>query len=183
MRKESITAARSGSKPALGVFAAYGAHNSQFSDDILHDVSGPSAGVELKWNIWDGNLTKGRVIEAQALHRRAQVDFDDTVRKVELQVRTAYSGFLEAREILESQKKVQEQAEETLRLAVSRYEAGTGTQIDLLNAQTALTEARTTQIEALHRYSVARARLDRATGQDVALEPARPSDKNPRLKE
>ena len=72
-------------------------------------------------------------------------------------------------EVLESQKKVQEQAEEALRLANARSEAGTGTQLDVLNAQTALTEARTTQIQALHDYSVARAKLERAMG--VTLKP------------
>ena len=46
----------------------------------------------------------------------------------------------------------------------ARTEAGTGTQLDVLNAQTALTIARSTQIEALHAFSVARARLDRAMG-------------------
>ena len=54
--------------------------------------------------------------------------------------------------------------EEALRLANARTEAGTGTQLDELNAQTALTIARSTQIEALHALSVARARLERAMG-------------------
>lgn len=40
----------------------------------------------------------------------------------------------------------------------------------MLNAQTALTEARTTQIEALHAYSVARARLERAMGETLKVE-------------
>ncbi len=64
-------------------------------------------------------------------------------------------------------KKVVEEAEEALRLARSRYEAGTGTQLDVLGAQTALTEARTTEIQALHDYSVARWKLQRAVGQNV----------------
>ena len=68
--------------------------------------------------------------------------------------------------MLESQKKVQEQAQEAYRLAQSRYDAGTGTQLDILNAQTSLTQARTTQIQALHDYDVARARLERSIGQD-----------------
>ena len=62
------------------------------------------------------------------------------------------------------QEKVVEQAEEALRLARARSEAGTGTQLDVLSAQTALTEARTTQVQALRDYSVARARLERAIG-------------------
>src|SRR5262249_61333666 len=99
------------------------------------------------------------------------------IRRIEQEVRTAYSSFLEAREVLESQKKVQEQAEEALRLATSRYDAGSSTQLDVLNAQTALTEARTTQIQALHDYAVARPRLDHAIGQDVPVEAGTGSSK------
>jgi outer membrane protein TolC len=84
-------------------------------------------------------------------------------------VRTAYSTFIEAREVLESQEKVQEEAEEALRLARARADAGTGTQLDVLDAETSLTQARTTQVQALHDYAVARARLERATGQDMTV--------------
>ena len=77
------------------------------------------------------------------------------------------SNFIEADEVLKSQEKVVEQAEEALRLARARSEAGTGTQLDVLSAQTALTEARTTRIQALHDYHVAVATLERATGTTV----------------
>ena len=96
--------------------------------------------------------------------RAGGVELDDTGRRIELEVRTAYSNFIEADEVLKSQEKVLEEAEEALRLARARSEAGTGTQLDVLSAQTALTEARTTQIQALRDYSVARARLERAIG-------------------
>jgi outer membrane protein TolC len=92
---------------------------------------------------------------------------DDKGRQIELEVRTAYSDFIEAREVLESQQKVQEQADEALREARARAEAGTGTQLDVLDAETSLTQARTTQIQALHDYAVARARLERAIGEDM----------------
>src|SRR5262249_30039032 len=128
-------------------------------------------GVQMSWDIFDGLYTKGRVDQAKALQRRAEFDLEDNSRRIELEVRTAYSNFVEGREVLESQKKVQEQAEEALRLATVRSEAGTGTQLDVLNAQTALTEARTTQIEALHDYAVARARLERAIGQELTAQP------------
>jgi outer membrane protein len=92
---------------------------------------------------------------------------DDAGRRIELEVRTAYSNFIEADEVLKSQEKVLEEAEEALRLSRARSEAGTGTQLDVLSAQTALTEARTTQILALHGFSVARARLERAIGINI----------------
>jgi len=108
-----------------------------------------------------------RIKEAQALYERTGIDLDDTTRHIELEVRTAYSNFREADEVLKSQEKVVEQAQEAVRLATSRYEAGTGTQLDVLNTQTTLTKARTTQIQTLQDYEVARARLERAVGEIV----------------
>ncbi len=179
LRQEAVIVAQATGKPSLGVFAGYGANNSQFRHDFSRAVSGPIAGLELHWDLWDGHLTKGKVMEARALQRRAGADLDEQVRKVELEVRTAYSSFLEAREVLDAQAKVLEQADESLRLAGSRYEAGTSTQLDVLNAQTSLTEARSIQAQALHDYAIARARLERAIGQDVTLQPARPPDRAP----
>ena len=164
LRKEAITNAEAGRKPSAQVFAGVGSHSSRFSQHLTRDVSGWDVGWQASWNIFDGWLVKGKVAEATALHRKSQEELDDIGRRIELDVRTGYSYFIEAKEVLESQKKVQEQAEEALRLANARTEAGTGTQLDVLNAQTALTVARSTQIEALHAYSVARARLDRAMG-------------------
>lgn len=167
LRREEIASAKSAYRPVVGIFAGYGARNSRFRKDFFSDLAGPLAGVEFNWDIYDGSLTRGKVLQAKALYEKAGVKLDDAMRRVQFDVRTAYSGFNEAREVLESQKKVQEQAEEALRLAIARYDAGTGTQLDVLNAQTSLTEARTTQIQALHDYMVARARLQRAIGQDV----------------
>jgi outer membrane protein TolC len=68
---------------------------------------------------------------------------------------------------LDSQKTVAAEAEESLREAKARSEAGTGTQLDVLDAETSLTQARTTQIQALHDYATARAKLERAIGEDM----------------
>jgi outer membrane protein len=172
LQQERVIAARAGYKPTLGIFAGFGARNSEFRDDFYRDVSGPMAGVAMTWDIFDGQATQGRITEARARESKAAVVIDETIRRIDQEVRTAFSSFVEAREVLESQKKVLERADEAIRLAGARYEAGSGTQLDVLNAQTALTEARTTQIEAARDYLVARARLDRAIGLDVTQETA-----------
>ena len=170
LRKEDLVGARSGYKPRLQGYVGYEVHNSILSQDLNADLHGWIAGLQLTWNIFDGLRTQGRIQQAAAHYERAEVDVDDMARRIELEVRTAYSTFIQARELLESQKKVQEEAEESLRLARARSEAGTGTQLDVLGAQTALTEARTTQIQALHDYAAARARLQRAVGENVPSE-------------
>jgi outer membrane protein len=167
LRNEDIVNAKSTYKPSLQAFGGYDVHNSILSQDISDEKNGWIAGVQLTWSLFDGRRTQGKVMEATALYERAGVELDDTGRRIELEVRTAYSNFIQADEVLKSQEKVVEEAEEALRLARARNEAGTGTQLDVLSAQTALTDARSTQIEALHDYSVARARLERAIGMNT----------------
>jgi outer membrane protein TolC len=169
LRREDIVNSRAGYKPSLQIFGGYGVRSSTFFEDLTREEHGWTSGVQFTWDIFDGLLTRGRVKQAEALLERARVDVSDTGRRIEQEVRTAYSTFIEAQEVLESQKKVQEQAEEALRLAIARNEAGAGTQLDVLSAQTALTEARSTQVQALHDYEVARARLERAIGQNITV--------------
>jgi len=171
LQRENIANARAGYKPSVQAFAGYGWHNYQFSTDLGDDLSGWNFGAQLNWNIFDGMLTRGKVMQAKALHEKSKTDLDDTARRIELEVRTAYSTFIEAKEVLESQQKVQEEADEALRLARARADAGTATQLDVLDAETSLTQARSTQVQALHDYSVARARLERAIGQDMIVSP------------
>jgi outer membrane protein len=168
LRKESVIGAKSTYKPSMQIFAGYGARNTEFiSSDPGQEVHGVSAGAQVNWSLFDGFLTRGKVDQAEAQYRGSRVDMDNELRDIELEVRTDYSNFIEARETLESQKKVQEEAEEALRLAQARNDAGTGTQLDVLAAQTSLTQARSTQVQALHDYDVTRARLERAMGDNI----------------
>jgi outer membrane protein TolC len=78
----------------------------------------------------------------------------------------------EVEKVLESQKKVHEQANDALRLEIARYDAGTSTQIDVLKAQTYLTEIRTTQIQALQDFVVALTCVQHAIAKDAPQPPA-----------
>jgi outer membrane protein len=173
LQKLNIVDARSGYKPTVQLFAGYNWYNAQFTQqtntvpELDQDIHGWNAGAQLNWDIFDGLLTHGKVIQAKALYERAKTDLADESRLIELEVRTAYSDFIEAQEVLDSQKTVVAEAEESLREAKARSEAGTGTQLDVLDAETSLTQARTTQIQALHDYATARAKLERAIGEDM----------------
>ena len=170
LQKLNVVSAKSGYKPTVQVFAGYDWFNSKFTPpvELNHDIHGWNAGAQMSWNIFDGALTYGKVTQAKALYEKSKTELADQSRQIELAVRTTYSDFIQARETLESQSKVQEQADEALREANARAGAGTGTQLDVLNAETSLTQARTTQIQAQHDYVAARARLERAIGADLA---------------
>lgn len=164
LRREGVVNARSGYLPRLQGYVGYAARKSTFTDAFDEEVHGWEAGVQASWYLFDGAQTRGKLLEARAQLEQSQVDTDDATRRIELEVRSAYSTLVEAWEVLESQAKVVEQADEALRLARARADAGTGTQLDVLSAQTALTDARTTQIRAKREYAVARVRLERAIG-------------------
>ena len=168
LQKLNVVSARSGYQPVVSVYAGYGWVSSQFSRSLDDKFEGWSAGAQLNWNIFDGAATYGRVKQAKAQLARSKTDLADQQRQIELAVRTTYSDVMQARETLDSQAKVQEEADEALREARARADAGTSTQLDVLNAQTALTQARTTQITAEHDYAAARANFERAIGNDLA---------------
>lgn len=169
LQKLNIVNAKSGYKPTVQLFAGYDWYNAQFTAPVTldHDIHGWNAGAQLSWDIFDGFLTRGKVVQADALYEKSKNNLADQSRQIELEVRTAYSDFIEAKEVLDSQQKVQEEADEALREAKARAEAGTGTQLDVLDSETALTQARTTQVQALHDYDTARAKLQRAIGENM----------------
>jgi outer membrane protein len=174
LQKLNITAASSAYKPNLQVFAGYNWFNAQFTPpvELNHDINGWNAGAQVSWDIFDGMLTHGKVVQARALYEKSKTAVDEEARNIELEVRTTYSDFLEAQEVLESQKTVQTEAEESLREANARADAGTGTQLDVLDAENSLTQARSTQVQALHDYDAARARFERAIGKGIIQKPA-----------
>lgn len=167
LQAEAVRQALAGYKPALEVFAGYDVHSPTFRDELDRGIGGWLAGAQVRWSFFDGGSTRGRVLEARSKQERVRVELEDLRRRIELEVRTAYSRLMEAHEVLASTAKVQEEAEEALRLAQARYAAGTGTQLDVLSAQTALTEARSIHVQALRDCVVAQARWERAVGLPV----------------
>jgi outer membrane protein TolC len=160
---EGITVEMAGYKPRLDGHAGVEMRNNRTSDNVSDVVSGWFFGFTGSWNIFDGFQTYGRVKQARARLEQAKINYDDSVRQVELEVQTAHANLQEARETIESQKKNVESALEALRLAQERFAAGAGTQLDVLDARTALTQARTTELQARSDYNRALAEFDRAT--------------------
>ncbi len=161
--KQQVKVAQSGYQPELDAYVGYDDISSSLYS-FGHQLHGGIAGVEGSWNIFDGQLTKGRVEEARAGVQTAIINIDDARHQVELDVRQAYSAVIEAQEFIESQKKNVESATESLRLARARFDAGAGTQLDVLDSNVALTTARTNELQSRADFNNAVAQLERAMG-------------------
>ena len=130
-----------------------------------HDISkGWTALVQGSLPIWDSGAIAGQVIQQRALFSEAKITYDDDVRQVELEIQTAYSNLQQNEELVKSQEKNVELADEALRLAKARLDAGAGVQLDVLNATVQLLTAQSTRLQALFGYNSSLAEFDRATG-------------------
>lgn len=162
--EQGITNARSGYLPTVSAVAGYEWTKPSLITTTKNHLDGWSAGVQADWNIFEGRATAGRVSQARSRVSQARFAANERSLAVEVEVRQAHSALMEADELLESSGKVVAQARESLRLAQARYEAGTATQLDILQAQSALTEARSNLAQAQYAYATAFAALLRGMG-------------------
>ena len=163
-REEGITLAKANYYPTVSAFGGWQLRKG-ITNDLGDSKDGWLVGVQSQWNIFDGRATAGRVSQARSALEQTRLTFTEAQLSAEVEVRRAFSSWQQATELADASKKVTEQAEEAVRLANARYNAGTSTQLDVLAAQVDLTTARTNQIQAYYNYNVAVASLRKATGQ------------------
>lgn len=166
VREQDVRTQKSGYYPTLSAAAGYQFKNHPYGGNQFNEaLDGWTLGLQSNWAIFDGRATAGRVAQAKSVFNQTKLTLEEAQLAVDVEVRRAFSQWQQANELVEASQKVVEQATEAVRLANARYNAGTGTQLDVLQAQTDLTTARTNQIQAFYSYNVAVAALRKATGQ------------------
>lgn len=148
-------------RPQAGLSASYNVLG------ILSDDQGPAGGLSLgatlRWNFFDGGAARSRAEQAGKNIAIAETRFADQRNQVRLEVEQAFFNLNANAQNIETATIALQRAEESLRLARLRFQAGVGTQTDVLNQQTALTRARFNQLSAILEYNRALAALQRAT--------------------
>ena len=165
--QEQVTVALAGFQPVISASAGLEARSDPTSSNLKNSINGWLFSFNGSWNIFDGGTTYGNVKQARAQLEQAKVNFDDQMHQVELDVSTAVDNLREAQETIVSATKAVEVSQEALRLADERLAAGTGTQLDVLNAQTQLTTSRSNLVQAQFNYISAVAQFQFATGTEV----------------
>jgi len=163
--EEQVTVARSGRRPQVALVGGYQFAKGFNSNGWDNRREGWTAGLQGQWNIFDGRSVAGQVAQAESLTRQTKLLIEESILAVDVEVRRSHSSLIEAWELVDASGKVVEQADEALRLAQVRYDAGTATQLDLLTSQVELTRAKLNQLQAYYRYNVALAAMRKAIGQ------------------
>jgi outer membrane protein len=115
-------------------------------------------------NVFDAGLTDSKVKQAQ--HNVSMVSDKAAQQRdsILLDVRQYYLSMLEAEKRIETNKVSVNQAEENLMIEKVRYEVGTGTNLDLLDAVLSLDSAKKDYIQALCDFNTYKAKLEGAMG-------------------
>ncbi len=163
-REEAVTTARSALYPNVAAFGGWALRKGP-TNSFGDSNNGWLIGLQSQWDIFDGRATQGRVAQARSILAQTRLTLTEATLAVEVEVSRAHSQWQQATELAEASALVVGQATEAVRLANARYNAGTGTQLDVLTAQVDLTTARTNQIQAYYSYNVAVASLRKAMGQ------------------
>ena len=126
-------------------------------------------GIGATMNIFDSGVTLSKVHAAEEKLLQAEETYRDTVNSVELEVRSNYLGLREAEKRISTTQVAVAKAEEDFHIAQVRYMAGVGTNLDVIDAQVALTEAKTNFVNALYDYNTSKIALETSMGVPVAV--------------
>lgn len=148
--------------------AAFGQWQQQGQSDTFNDwrsATSSLVGLNFSMNIFNGLRTKAKVEQSQidvatAEQRRGQV-----TDLIELQTRTIINQLGSAKARIAAQSSTVSQAQRGYDISQIRYKEGTGSLLEISDAETALSRARVNEISARLDYHTTKADYDRVTGQ------------------
>ena len=158
--RTGINIADSGRLPTVAVSANEGINGSSFPGQD----NNWSIGVSASWNIFDAGITNAKVKAAQANEVKVKASDNQLRTGIELEVRQAYLSMKEAESRMATSQAAVGKGEEDLKASQAKYYAGVGTNIDVIDAQMALTQANTNATQAIYDYNVNKAKLEKAVG-------------------
>ena len=142
------------------------------SDDISDDSSsqlGYTLGGQVTKLIFDGGATKANAKQQELNVAIAETQFANFKNLVRFQVEQNYFTLQSSLENIQTNERAVEQAEESLRLARLRFQAGIGTQLEVSNSETDLTRAKSNLLSATIDYNRALISLQRFVGQKTQV--------------
>ena len=158
----SLKLARSGYLPSVDAFASY-----QLNDKDVplgSDNDAWLAGINLKWHIFDGFRTNRERDRATAGRSAVAQVLEGKIKEIKFQVQESFLRREEMGKRLEVARHALLDAEETVRLLSRRFENSLATMVELLDAQTALNQARVNLVDTEANYALAGGRVYYAAG-------------------
>jgi outer membrane protein len=158
----NIDAARAGRRPVLSASA-----RTDWSPQTGDNIPQPawSVGLSLSWLLYDGGRTSAEVRVARANRESALAQRDALLLSLTSELDSTRAQIEANRAATQASTEAVDAARAQLKLAEARYAQGLGSQIELADAQTAVTTAEGNLIQSEWQLANAWTSLRRATGQ------------------
>jgi outer membrane protein TolC len=162
----AIQIARAAYMPTLSLDYFFGINSRQFA---AHDAEGlnrlgSAAQATLNIPVWDWWTNRSKVRQAGMRRQQAELELELARRQLLSNLHALHLEAQAALAQLDSLKRSMEDAVESLRLTRLRYEAGDGSALEVVDAQSTLAQARNAYDDGLSRYRVALAIIQILTG-------------------
>lgn len=162
MSEMATKANRLSGKPRFNLQWVY---NRNFDTTIFSPREGAwRAMITTSYSLYDGGVTQASVKKAISDENNARSTQTRVIQGVTLDAQQSYLNVNESQDRIRAAEKGLEQGREAMRLAQVRYKGEVSTQVEVMDAQAALTLAETNYVNALYDYQVALAKLERAVG-------------------
>jgi outer membrane protein TolC len=164
--EQDVWAARGEILPSLSLDYFYGIDANNFGVETPEGIRnlGSSVAATVNVPLWNWGATGSRIAAARLRRREAETGLAFAKRQLEADLHSLYEEAQAARGELDSLQQSASLAAESLRLTTLRYQAGEATVLEVVDAQTTLTDARNAYDEGLARYRAALATLQTLTG-------------------
>jgi outer membrane protein TolC len=123
-----------------------------------------NAGFSVSFPVFDGFAREGNIIQQKARFKQAQINLVDAEETTLFEITKALLSIHDAEEFVHSQRLNLTRAEEGLRLAEVGYKEGTNTQVEMIDAQSALTQAKANYYQSIYTHIIAKLDLQKAMG-------------------
>lgn len=165
VQKESVKSVRADLRPTVSIFANGGEEKP--SRKVLGGTEWGNywnAGGMVSFPIFEAGRTRGKLMQEKATLHQYELALSDTEEKVRYEVKQAYLTLKDAEEMITAQKENVKQAQEGFRLAELGYKNGVNTQLEVMDAQTALDIAEKNYLSSLYGYNIAYLMLKKSMG-------------------
>jgi outer membrane protein len=153
-------------RPTLNIIASYGIKNGYEPNlDVLR--GNWAAGINASIPIFNGNLREAKVEEADANLKSSSAKILELERTIKSQVEQAFTDLKASRSKIKTSELQVRQAKDAVSRAEVRYRDGVITNLDLLDAETSLAEAKLLRLRVSYENVVNTYSLMQAVGNTI----------------
>lgn len=162
----SVNAERANYLPTIVAYGSYSytaiKDNYRISTNDFYKTA--QVGLNFSLNLFQGLQTNSRIEQAQLERQKTEEQKGSLERNLQMGVRSLIGNIRQARKRIDAQQKTVETAERGYKIVTARFLSNAATQLEVNDAQLALSQAKVNRMQSIYDYLVAASELDSMLG-------------------